>query len=137
MLEDQIGIGVNAIVIKDNKILLGKRLSKVGYGKWGVPGGKLKYGELLDVAAKRELLEETGLVAEKMEFLQLINDPRFDCHYIHINFLITQWSGNVELKEPDKFEKWDWFDIDNLPENIFEGHAEFVPAYKQRKNIIV
>lgn len=129
-------IGVNAILIQDSKVLLGKRLSSAGSGTWGVPGGHLEPGEHLVDAVKRELLEETGLVATELTFLQLINDPRQGEHYLQINFLVKSWSGKLELKEPDKCSEWKWFDLKNLPEDIFFGHKEFLPAYFKNINFI-
>lgn len=126
-----IRIGVNTFFLKDNKILLGKRLSKTGFGTWGLPGGHLEPGENLIEAAKREVLEETGINVIELEFLQLLNDPRQDEHYIQINFLAKKWQGEPEVMEPEKCERWEWFKLDELPENIFFGHNQFIPAYKQ------
>jgi 8-oxo-dGTP diphosphatase len=125
------GIGINVFLIKDGKVLMGKRIGKVGYGTWCLPGGHLEFLESLESAAKRELLEETGIKAVDLEFLHLINDPsqKDNTHYIHINFLAKKWDGEPKLMEPDKFEKWEWFDLHNLPENVFAGHQKMVPAY--------
>jgi len=129
-------IGVNVLVIKDGKVLMGKRIGKVGYGTWCLPGGHLEMGESLAFCAKRELLEETGIIAEDMEFLHLINGPRKDesSHYVHINFLAKRWKGEPKVTEPDKFEAWEWFATDKLPENVFPGHQRFVPAYLMKHN---
>lgn len=104
-------IGVNALLIHKNKVLLGKRLVKAGFGEWGFPGGHI-------------------------DFLQLVNDPRQEDHFIHINFLVKKWSGKLENKEPNKCEEWRWFDLSNLPENIFFGHEKFLPAYIKNINFI-
>ena len=133
-------IGVNTFLINNNKILLGKRLSKAGYMTWGLPGGHLEPGENLAEAAKRELFEETGIQATELEFLQLINDPindiRQDAHYIQINFLAKKWQGEPVVKEPSKCERWEWFDLNNLPKDIFFGHQAFIPAYIRKISFI-
>jgi len=129
-------IGVNIFLIKDGQILLGKRLSKAGFGTWGLPGGHLEPGENLAEAAKRELYEETGIKVSQLEFLQLINNPEQDEHYIQINFIAKEWLGEPELKEPEKCERWEWFDLENLPTEIFFGHRDFIPAYKQNIGFI-
>jgi 8-oxo-dGTP diphosphatase len=82
------------------------------------------------------LLEETNLVAEKIEFLQLVNDVQENGHFIHINFLVPQWSGELVNNEPEKCESWEWFDLDDLPENIFFGHSKFFPTFKKGINFI-
>lgn len=125
-------IGVNVFVFKNNKILLGKRIGKVGYGTWCLPGGHFEWGESLVEAAKRELFEETGLKAKKLEFLHLINDPLDSTHYVHINFLAKDWKGKPKVVEIDKFEKWLWFNIDEIPKEIFIGHKKFVPTYSEK-----
>ncbi|MCL5774960.1 MAG: NUDIX domain-containing protein [Patescibacteria group bacterium] len=130
-MSDKIKVGINTFFIKDGKILLGKRLSKVGYGTWGLPGGHLEPGEGLIDGAKREVLEETGIEATELEFLQLINDPRQNEHYIQINFLAKKWIGEPAVREPDKCERWEWFKLEEMPEDIFFGHKQFIPAYKQ------
>jgi len=54
-------VGVGIIVIKDNKVLLGKRKNSHGEGSWCFPGGHLEFNESLENCAKREVLEETGI----------------------------------------------------------------------------
>lgn len=57
-------IGVNIFVIKDEKLLLGKRKNVYGDGSWALPGGHLEHGEEIKHAGKRELFEETNLTAK-------------------------------------------------------------------------
>ena len=54
-------VGVGVIVIKDGKILLGKRKGPHGGGFWAFPGGHLEFNESLEDCARREVLEETGI----------------------------------------------------------------------------
>jgi len=66
---------VNAVVVKDNKILVIKRSLKEKHapGKWSVPGGSLEIEEghyVLENTARREVFEETGIkIKPKMELL--------------------------------------------------------------------
>ena len=125
-------IGVNVFVFNtENKVLFGKRLGKFA-GMWSLPGGRFEFGEHLSAAATRELQEETGLVATDLEFIQLLNDPRAETHYVHINFLAKSWTGEVSLMETEKFSDWAWFGLDELPESIFGGHTQFFDAYKNK-----
>lgn len=136
--EPIIRVGSNVIVIQDNKVLLGKRLNAAGAGFYGVPGGHLEFGESLVAAAKRELLEETGLIAEDIEFVTVINQPRTASqqHYIQFVFICKKFHGQLQNLEHDKCEGWEWFDLEELPENIFLAHKEFIPAYLAKKFLI-
>jgi hypothetical protein len=50
--------------------------------------------------------------------------------------LVPQWSGELVNNEPEKCESWEWFDLDDLPENIFFGHSKFFPTFKKGINFI-
>jgi 8-oxo-dGTP diphosphatase len=126
-------IGVNVFVVKDNKLLLGKRKNTVGDGYWGLPGGHLELMESLTAGAKRELEEETGLTADRLVFSHIINDPLPEegTHYIHIDFLAEGVHGEAKVMEPEKCAEWKWFDLNNLPpyDEIFLGHRKIIPAF--------
>ena len=131
MEKEKPSVAVSVFVIREGKILLGKRKGKVGDGFWGLPGGKLELYESLVSCAKRELEEETGLVANKMTFLHVINDTRLKedrSHWVHFEFLAENFTGEPELKEPEKCYEWKWFEIKKLPENIFIGHRRSIPT---------
>lgn len=129
-MEKNIGIGVVIVVKNDEKILLGKRLVKVGNGQWGLPGGHLEFGESLVAGAKRELKEETGLTVNSLEFINVTNDPREldNNHWIHLVFLAKGIQGSPENLEPNKCGGWEWFSIRDLPEPIFYGHKKLLDA---------
>ena len=130
-------IGVNVFVFNDKKqLLMGKRIGKVGYGTWCLPGGHFEWGEFLEDCAKRELEEETGIVGDELEHVHLINDPKNDAHYVHINFVAKKWHGTPKVTEPDKFESWKWYDLNDLPEDIFIGHQKFVPTFLNKLNFV-
>ena len=122
-------IGVNVFVLRDGKILLGKRIGKTGYGTWCLPGGHFEYGESLAGAAERELEEETSIVSSHLRFLHLVNDPMEHAHYVHIDFIADEWTGEPRVTEPDKFAEWKFFDLNNLPTEIFIGHQKLIPAF--------
>ncbi|HCI05663.1 MAG: Hydrolase, NUDIX family [Parcubacteria group bacterium GW2011_GWC1_45_9] len=124
--ESQIKIAVNVFVFSNKKILLYRRVKG---GEWCLPGGHFEYGESLTEAAHRELQEETGITADNLKFLHVINDPQGNVHYVHVNFSAENWRGEPILSEPEKFSEWGWFDVNNLPQNMFSGHKKFIPAY--------
>lgn len=56
-------LGVLAVVLRDDAVLLVRRANPPDAGLWGFPGGKVEWGETVEAAAARELLEETGVQA--------------------------------------------------------------------------
>lgn len=118
-------VGVSVLLFKGNKILLGKRLNSHGKGTWGAPGGHLEFGESVQQCACRELEEETGLVVTDHNLVNIgyyTNDIFTDenKHYVTLFVSITYWGMEPELREPDKCEGWEWFDVNNLPGPLFK-----------------
>lgn len=114
-------IGVAVIVLKDGKILLGKRKNSHGAGTWQLPGGHLELFESIEACGCREVFEETGLEIQNIRRGPYTNDIFTEAgrHYVTL-FLIADVTGGIlETKEPEKCEKWLWFDWNNLPEPKF------------------
>ncbi len=115
-------VGINVFVVRQGKLLLGKRKNTMGTGTWGLPGGHLEDREEMTVAAARELKEETGLQARQYVFSNIVNGPNQSQHYIQIGFIAYEVEGEPELMEPDRCEQWEWFELDKLPTNLFPPH---------------
>ena len=126
-------VGVGVLVVKGGKVLLGKRKGSHGAGTWCLPGGHLDYGETLEGAAKREVFEETGLEIGELEVISVSNDIMYDKHYITIGLNPGVVKGKVELKEPDKAERWDWFAFDELPEPLFIASERIIKNYLAKR----
>lgn len=71
-------VGCLAVVRRDGRALLAQRSLPPGVGKWGFPGGAQELGETVFECARRELLEETGIVAEPTEVLTVVEAIRQD-----------------------------------------------------------
>lgn len=114
-------VGIGVIVVKDGKILLGKRKNSHGDGAWSFPGGHLEFGESWEECAKRETTEETGINIKNIRFGTVTNDifQTEEKHYITIFMLSDYDFGEVQIMEPEKCEKWDWFSWDQLPQPLF------------------
>lgn len=85
-------IAVDCVVFdRKNRLLLIKRKSPPFEGKYALPGGFVEYGETTEVAAARELLEETGLIAEDMQLIGVYSRPDRDPrgHVICIAYLAS------------------------------------------------
>jgi 8-oxo-dGTP diphosphatase len=131
----KVGLGV-MIKNNENQVLLGLRKSPHGQGTWCFPGGHLEFGEKLIDGAAREALEETGLVVSELELISVQDELRSveqGKHYVGLGFLANKSEGKAETKEPEKFEKWQWFDLDNLPTPLFEGTELMLERYRARK----
>ena len=114
-------VGVGVMVRKEGKILLGKRKNAHGEGAWSFPGGHLEFKESWGECARREVMEETGLQLKNVQFATATNDifEKEGKHYITIIMLADYDSGEVQLREPDKCESWQWFSWKNLPQPLF------------------
>jgi len=131
------GVGVGIMLLKDNKILLGKRHDDPekagsalhGEGTWTMPGGKLEFGETFEKGAYREVLEETGIKIKNPSVISLTNEILDDAHFITIGLLCTEFEGQPAVKEPDEITEWKWFLLDNLPEPVFSPSVKIVKNY--------
>lgn len=132
-LRPKVGIGV--LIFKDGKVLLGKRKSSHGAGEYAFPGGHLEYMEGFQECARRETKEETGMEIDNIRFSCLNNVKKYHPkHYVHIGLTADWKSGEPKIMEPDKLESWDWYDIDHLPQPLFDTIEVHIKAYKTGKN---
>jgi len=114
-------VGVSVIIVKDGKVLLGKRIGSHGANTWAFPGGHLEFNESIEECAKREVLEETGLEIKNLKESIFTNDifKEENKHYVTC-FVISEYdSGKLKVKEPDKCLEWKWFDWHKLPKPLF------------------
>ena len=115
----KITVGVQTIVLNDNRILLGKRKNVFHGGNWGLPGGQLEPRETIFQAAKRELEEETGLIAQKMKVICVTDPTKESNFHMQIGVLVMQYSGSPIIKEPNKCSDLSFFDMNSLPRPLF------------------
>jgi 8-oxo-dGTP diphosphatase len=115
------GVGIGVIVLREGRVLLGRRRNAHGEGSWSCPGGHLEFGETVEECAKRETGEETGMEIRQVRHAAFTNDL-FENHgkqYITL-FVTAEWtSGEPENLEPEFCDGWDWFKWDQLPEPLF------------------
>lgn len=126
-------VGVATIIKNEGKILLGYRKSNLGTNTWGLPGGKLDFGEEIKDCAIRELKEETNLIttADNLKLIGVSNAIFDDItHYITVIYEVDVYVGKLTILEPDKCEKWEWFDYNKLPDNLFLPLRNFIMDQK-------
>jgi 8-oxo-dGTP diphosphatase len=116
------------IIVRDEQILLGERKSAHGFGTWAPPGGHLEFGETVEDCAKRETLEETGLILGNVSFGPFTNDIFLaqDKHYVTLFLTAICSVGEPKLLEPDKCCGWKWFNWDQLPRPLFRSFEALV-----------
>lgn len=98
---------VGAIIEKENKIFCARRpLDKKFGGLWEFPGGKIEEGETLEMALKRELLEELDLKVEVLgAFMNVAKE--YDTFIIDLTCLKCKVSENYSFKLKEHLEyKW-------------------------------
>lgn len=92
---------------------------------WGYAGGSVELDEVVEDAAKRELYEETGLIANSIELFGVFSGN--DTHYIYPNgdevsnidilYVCKDYSGALKCQEGE-VDELKFFDINDIPENI-------------------
>jgi 8-oxo-dGTP diphosphatase len=114
-------IGVAVIVFFRGKLLLGKRKNAHGAGTWQLPGGHLEFFESIEACGRREVFEETGLEIQNIRRGPYTNDifEKEGRHYVTLFLIAEAAGGELTVKEPDKCEKWAWFDWADLPDPKF------------------
>ncbi|MBI4999432.1 NUDIX domain-containing protein [Candidatus Gottesmanbacteria bacterium] len=122
-------VGVGVMIIRNNKVLLGRRRRAHGENTYGWCGGHLEYGETLEECAKREVKEESGLEITSLKFLCLSNMIAYGKHYLDIEFLARVRKGEPKVLEPDKRENWGWYDLDKLPRPLFKVVKLAIKSY--------
>ena len=129
-------LGVYGLIVKDNKILLIKKVSGPYDGLLDLPGGSLEFGERPIETLKRELEEETGVIVKKCELFDtdsvvatwLCEDGMYKDHHVGIFYKIDSYSNeikkNINIDEVnDDSLGADFYDIDKLTVNDLSSIA--------------
>jgi 8-oxo-dGTP diphosphatase len=93
-------VGVGAVIVNQGRVLLVKRGTEPSKGIWSIPGGLIELGELLSDAVTREVQEETGMLVEPIELIELIDRvhrerDRVRYHYVIADYLCRLVGGTL------------------------------------------
>lgn len=134
-IEDKgVKVSVSALFIKDNRVLIGKRIgNRVLKDYYSFPGGKMDlFEQNIEDALVREIKEETGVTIKKYDFISYHNEffPDDFQNYIVFSYVVNEWEGVPVNLEPEKCESWEWIDMDNLPEKTSPYSKQIIKNYK-------
>jgi ADP-ribose pyrophosphatase YjhB (NUDIX family) len=105
-------VGVGAVIVEGDRVLLVRRGAEPMAGEWSIPGGLLELGETLRAGAVREALEETGFQVEAGTVLEVLDrivldtngKPRY--HYVLIDFLCHRIAGELRAGGDAAEARW-------------------------------
>jgi 8-oxo-dGTP diphosphatase len=95
-------VGVGAVVLEGDRVLLVKRGQAPLKGHWSLPGGAVEIGETLEQAIAREVLEETGITIEVGPIVEVLDrisrdvEARVEHHFVLIDFVARPIGGVLE-----------------------------------------
>ena len=99
-------------------------------GSWGYAGGSVELGESVEQTAERELFEETGLKAKKLELLGVYSGEKMQYTYPNVDIVYTCHEYTGELKmQASEVSQLKFIDICDLPEDIFPPNIPAIEDY--------
>ncbi len=116
-------VGVGAVVLGPEGVLLVRRGKPPREGQWSLPGGAQKLGESLFEAAQREIREETGLEIEVLGLVDAVDsinrddDGRVRYHYTLFDVLAKPQGSKKarQLRPGGDVADTAWVALDDVP----------------------
>ena len=104
-------VGVGGVVVEDGRVLLVRRGREPLKGQWSIPGGLIEVGESLHQGVAREVREETGLIVEPVELIELLDrihreSNRVRFHYVIADYLCRVTGGSLRAGSDAQAARW-------------------------------
>ena len=121
---------VQGLLVRDGRVLIGRRKHEPRKGTWDLPGGFLEEGEEPLDGLRREFLEETGLEVEPLEWLGASIDPYDSSFVLALTWLVA---GEGEPEAADDVEELVWFAPAELPQEMaFPSQNAVLRRWRER-----
>ena len=118
--EPLIGLGATTLVFNEkNELLLNLRMDT---NTWGIPGGSMELYETIEETAIRELKEEAGITADKLELVTILSGKEYYFEYpngdkmctVIVLFKVMNYSGVIKVSDNES-KQLKFFSLDKLP----------------------
>lgn len=125
-------VAVNVIVEDRGRILLVKRNKHPFKGRWSLPGGYVEYGETVEQAAQRELLEECGIKVRLDQIVGVYSDPerQLKKHVIAICYKARALATNAKKIHPEGISLY--FPKNAIPAKLAFDHQKMLNDHVRR-----
>jgi len=105
-------VGVGAVILDQNRVLLIERGQAPLKGEWSLPGGALELGETLEEGIRREVLEETGLIIDPLAIVEVFDrisrdvEGHVQYHYVLVDYLCRVIGGQLACATDAADARW-------------------------------
>ncbi|WP_053372557.1 NUDIX hydrolase [Paenibacillus sp. FJAT-27812] len=128
--------GACVLLCKEDSLLLQRRSDN---GFWGLPGGAMEPGEALTEVARRELLEETGLIAGSLALFDVFSGPELYYKYPHGDevynvstaYICSDFEGMLKEDGTETLELR-FFEFDSIPQELSPPDRPVIHAFLER-----
>lgn len=120
------GLSIEAVVVRGDKILLGKRGNEPFKGCWSIFGGFVEWDETLEEALRRETQEESGLKVTSAKFIGVYSDPGRHPKQVVTAAYSVETEG--EPRAGSDIDEVGWYEFSKLPKLYFD-HMKIIEDY--------